>query len=105
MNIYQNMTCALFFVLYLFVDHARGTSERLEAGGKDGAVQLAGRHGHVGRAPLRFREDGTFKILQLTDMHLSGPGVNTYGQDERTVSLIKDLINRHRCEALGDKHR
>jgi hypothetical protein len=40
------------------------------------------------RSALRFRPDGTFRIVQLTDLHWS----NGQGADRRTASLVHEIL-------------
>lgn len=40
------------------------------------------------KEPLRFREDGTFHIMQLTDLHVT----NDDDDDHKTVELMRNLI-------------
>ena len=48
-------------------------------------------------ASLRLRPDGTFRILQLTDMHLFGER----GEDERIFSETRELILREKPDLLA----
>lgn len=45
---------------------------------------------------LRFKEDGTFRILQLTDIHYTEDDE----RDHRTVALMRDLIRRERPDFI-----
>lgn len=45
---------------------------------------------------LRFREDGTFRILQLTDIHYTEDDE----RDHRTVALMRDLIRREKPDFI-----
>lgn len=46
---------------------------------------------------LRFREDGTFRILQLTDMHLQ----QIVGRNATSLALAKDLIEREKPDLIA----
>ena len=45
---------------------------------------------------LHFREDGTFRILQLTDIHYTEDDE----RDHRTVALMRDLIRREQPDFI-----
>lgn len=45
---------------------------------------------------LRFQEDGTFRILQLTDIHYTEDDE----RDHRTVALMRDLIKREKPDFI-----
>ena len=46
---------------------------------------------------LSFRADGTFHILQLTDMHLKGAA----GRDATAFSLVRDIVARERPDLIA----
>jgi hypothetical protein len=48
------------------------------------------------RPKLRFRRDGTFTIVQLTDLHWS----NGEGADERTGALIHEVLKAERADLV-----
>ncbi|MCM3337529.1 metallophosphoesterase family protein [Paenibacillus sp. MER TA 81-3] len=48
---------------------------------------------------LTFREDGTFKILQFTDVHI-GDGVDGRDKDAHTVALMERLIEQERPDLI-----
>ncbi|TYP76698.1 metallophosphoesterase family protein [Paenibacillus methanolicus] len=43
----------------------------------------------MGRNPLKFREDGTFKIVQITDLHLNGVSPE---KDMQSLTLIENVL-------------
>ncbi|WP_053372169.1 metallophosphoesterase family protein [Paenibacillus sp. FJAT-27812] len=43
-------------------------------------------------ASLKFRDDGTFKILQFTDMHLGDGKEEERERDEKTADLVSGII-------------
>ena len=45
---------------------------------------------------LRFKEDGSFRILQLTDIHYTEDDE----RDHRTVALMRDLISREKPDFI-----
>ena len=45
---------------------------------------------------LRFKEDGTFRILQLTDIHYTEDDE----KDHRTVALMRELIEREKPDFI-----
>ncbi|QUW21511.1 metallophosphoesterase family protein [Sporosarcina sp. Marseille-Q4063] len=47
---------------------------------------------------LKFHENGTFKIIQLTDLHMSGE--DNHPEDEQTLSLIDHVINYEKPDLL-----
>lgn len=47
---------------------------------------------------LKFRDDGTFKIVQLTDLHISGD--IDHPDDARTLSLIDEVIEKENPDLL-----
>ena len=49
------------------------------------------------RPSLRFRRDGTFTIVQLTDLHWS----NGEGADERTGALIHEVLEAERADLVA----
>ena len=49
--------------------------------------------------PLTFREDGTFKILQFTDVHI-GDGTDGEEQDRQAVALMERLIEQERPDLI-----
>src|SRR5207245_794296 len=54
----------------------------------------------VGRGPmpsLRFRRNGTFTIVQLTDVHWS----NGEGADHRTRALIHEVLKAERADLVA----
>ena len=46
---------------------------------------------------LYFREDGSFRILQLTDIHYTEDDE----RDHKTVALMRDLIRRERPDFIA----
>lgn len=51
-----------------------------------------------GQRTLKFREDGTFKMLQLTDLHVSGD--DNHPDDAKTLSLIDETIQVEKPDLL-----
>ncbi|OBR67953.1 metallophosphoesterase [Paenibacillus oryzae] len=52
----------------------------------------------MGQKRLTFREDGTFKIVQFTDVHLiDGSGEE---KDQRTLALMKDIVKREQPDLI-----
>lgn len=55
---------------------------------------------------LKFREDGTFKILQFTDIHL-GNGIDGAEKDEKSIALMEKLIKEEQPDFIihtGDQN-
>lgn len=56
---------------------------------------------------LTFRQDGTFKIVQFTDLHFGGGKEKVRGDDERTADLIARVIASEKPDLVvltGDLH-
>ncbi|MBS4218597.1 metallophosphoesterase family protein [Bacillus sp. FJAT-49711] len=51
------------------------------------------------REQLKFNDDGTFKILQLTDLHIGGDIENA--EDIKTFQLIDELIEAERPDLIA----
>jgi predicted phosphodiesterase len=62
--------------------------------GRDTAYVYSGPQARQLKTPLKFSERGSFKIMQLTDMHLGEAQDTEWGplQDVRTYLLLKRLI-------------
>lgn len=55
---------------------------------------------------LAFREDGQFKIVQFTDLHI-GDGVEGLEKDELTIALMHRVIDQEQPDLIlltGDQH-
>lgn len=57
--------------------------------GAAGARTLAGREKYSMAGPLRFRQDGTFTIVQFTDLHWR----NGEPEDLQTAALMREVLN------------
>lgn len=58
-------------------------------------------------AKLKFRPDGTFKIIQFTDIHIGDNSPNHREKDDRTVSLMERIIASEQPDLVvltGDLH-
>ncbi|RAP74566.1 metallophosphoesterase family protein [Paenibacillus montanisoli] len=51
-------------------------------------------------ADLRFREEGTFKIVQFTDMHFGDGKEEERERDERTAALVTQIIEAEQPDLI-----
>ncbi|OPA75194.1 metallophosphoesterase [Paenibacillus selenitireducens] len=49
---------------------------------------------------LQFRDDGTFKIVQFTDMHLGDGKEDERGLDDKTLALVKRIVEWEQPDLL-----